>query len=159
MIAVALSIVFPGLGQLYFGKLLRAAVMILLGATPLYPVALVWSAIDAYRLSRGGSRPQFSNREALGAVALLVVAVPLGIAALGVTTVTTLRWLSDSYLDRRATQREGAEIAATVVEYQVQTGHYPENLAALAAGRPLRQEWLVDGWRHPYQYRVEGFGL
>ena len=63
MLAIVLSLLFPGLGQLYYGKWIRAALMVILGVTPLYPVALVWSVIDAYRLSRSGAQPQLSAKE------------------------------------------------------------------------------------------------
>ena len=157
MIAVALSIIFPGLGQLYFGRWVRGAAMILAGATPLYPLALVWSAIDAYRLSRVGAQPQFSKKEAMAVVLLLLLA-PLCFGALAITAGKSLSWLQAEYLDRSATQAEGAEITAALLEYRAQTGRYPESLPALAEGRPLRAGWLTDGWGRPYDYRLEQNG-
>ncbi len=158
MLPVVLSIVFPGLGQLYFGKWVRAAFMILLGASPVYPVALVWSVVDAYKLARAGTPPQFSSRETVVAVVLLVVVVPACVAALAFTAAGTFGWLKDEYLDKAATKDEGAEITRAIIEYQSQTGRYPENLAVLVQGRPLRADWLTDGWGRPYEYRLEGGG-
>jgi hypothetical protein len=157
MIAVVLSIIFPGLGQMYLGRWVRGAAMILAGATPLYPLALVWSAIDAYRLSRAGVQPQFSKREAVAAVLLLLLA-PLCFGALVLTAGWSLGWLQAEYLDRSATRADGAEITRALLEYRAQTGRYPETLAALTEGRPLRAGWLTDGWGRPYDYRLEQNG-
>ncbi len=53
MIGVLLSIIIPGLGQIYFGKTMRGIVMILMTLVPfLYPIALIWSIVDAINLSK-----------------------------------------------------------------------------------------------------------
>jgi len=139
MIAVALSIIFPGLGQLYFGRWVRGAAMILAGATPLYPLALVWSAIDAYRLSRAGAQPQFSKKEAMAVVLLLLLA-PLCFGALVITAGKSLNWLQAEYLDRSATQ---AEVLRSPRRYS-SIGLRPA--ATLRASRPsLRAALFVRG--------------
>lgn len=157
MIAIVLSIIFPGLGQFYYGKWGRAVLMLLLGITPLYPVALVWSVIDSYRLSRQGVAPQFTRKEAVGVIVSFLVVAPLCILALVFTTVHTYAWLQDARLNRDSTRHEGAEISAALVAYQGELGRFPENLNDVIGTRPLRAAWRTDGWGRPYRYHlVEG---
>jgi TM2 domain-containing membrane protein YozV len=40
MIGIALSVIFPGLGQFYYGKWVRGTMMVLGGVTPVYPLAV-----------------------------------------------------------------------------------------------------------------------
>jgi hypothetical protein len=158
MMAIALSVIFPGLGQLYYGKLGRAILMILVGVTPLYPAALVWSVVDAYRLAQRGIQPQFSRRDAVLAIVLLVVVAPFCIAVLVVTGGEVLAWFRDAHLNRSATVAEGAEIAATIIDYRAELGHYPESLSTMVGTRPLRAGWFTDGWGRTYRYSVEESG-
>jgi hypothetical protein len=154
MLAIVLSLLFPGLGQLYYGKWIRAALMVILGVTLLYPVALVWSVIDAYRLSRSGAQPQLSAKESLAAIVLVGVVVPVCMLVLVLTSAGALAWLQDAHLNRSATLAEGAEIATTLAEYREAQGRYPDKLALVVAQRPLRAGWLTDGWGRLYRYRV-----
>jgi TM2 domain-containing membrane protein YozV len=158
MMAIALSVIFPGLGQLYYGKWGRAILMMLVGVTPLYPAALVWSVLDAYRLGQRGLRPQFSRGDAVLAIVLLVVVAPLCIALLVVTGGEALGWFQDAHLNRSATVAEGAEIAATIIDYRSELGHYPDSLSTIVGTRPLRAGWFTDGWGRPYRYQVEETG-
>lgn len=58
MIPAVLSILFPGLGQIYYGEYVRA-IMIIIALTPLYPAALIWSIIDVIVLNKQDTEPPF----------------------------------------------------------------------------------------------------
>jgi hypothetical protein len=152
MIAIVLSIMFPGLGQIYYGKWGRAWPMLIGGLTPLYPLALVWSVFDAHRLSRQGIRPQFERKEALVAILLFFVVAPLCMLLLAFTAGRALAWVQDAHLSRSATVDEGAEIAASLAEYRAKLGHCPADLSVVIGTRPLRAGWLHDGWGRAYRY-------
>jgi hypothetical protein len=158
MIAVALSIMFPGLGQIYYGKWGRAWPMLIAGVTPLYPLALVWSVFDAHRLSREGIRPQFERKEALTAIVLFFVVAPLCIVLLAFTASRALAWLQDAQLSRSATIHQGAEIASALSDYRAKLGRCPKSIGELIGNRPLRAGWLYDGWGRPYSYELSESG-
>jgi hypothetical protein len=77
MLALILSIIFPGLGQFYYGKNKRGIAMLILALTPLYPVALVWSVIDILRLNKQGITPKFRFKEAMWSILPFVLIIPL----------------------------------------------------------------------------------
>ena len=54
--------------------------MVLLGITPLYPAALVWSIIDILILNKKELTSQFDRKEATWTVVVLLVVVPLAFA-------------------------------------------------------------------------------
>jgi hypothetical protein len=158
MIGIVLSVIFPGLGQFYYGKWVRGTIMLLGGVTPAYPLVLVWSVVDAYRLSRQGIQPQYSKREVVAAVVLCLVVVPLCFAGLAVMAGTSIAWWRDSHLNRSATIAQGSEITAALLDYKAEMHRFPDDLGPLIQGRPLRSGWQKDGWGRPYDYRVEDNG-
>lgn len=158
MIAIVLSILLPGLGQFYYGKNVRAIVMFVLALTPLYPIALIWSVIDIVRLNRQGIQPAFELKEAMWAILLLLVVVPVclfvafsGMFALG-------QWYSNKHLKAAATIEEGNTMASAIHRYHKRTGKYPTDISTLMGNIPVRSSWRTDGWGELYVYELEDGG-
>jgi len=158
MLPLILSILLPGLGQFYYGKNLRAILMLLLAITPLYPVALIWSVVDVLRLSKQGIQPRFQKKEAVWAVVLLLVIIPmcLFIAFSGMFTVG--RWYSDTFIRANNSREEGNQIVSAIQRYHERSGKYPADISTLTQGIPIRSGWTTDGWGEEYVYQVTDDG-
>jgi len=154
MVGTLLALLFPGLGQFYYGKPLRGSMMLLLGVTPLYPIALLWSVVDAYRLHRRGVSPVYDRREAAWAIVIVMVVVPLGLGTAGILVLRTFSWYRATHLNVSATAAEMQQIALALDESKEASGRYPHHLRDLAAGRPLRMDWLTDAWGRPFRYET-----
>jgi hypothetical protein len=157
MMAVILSIIFPGLGQIYYGKILKGIVMLLLAMTPLYLLILVWSVWDAYKLSKKETVSPAFRKEALRSLVIFLIAIPLAATLIFLSGY----WLINPYVKKNKTKKEIKEIATAVEQYYLVNKTYPENLNTLILNRPLRKEWVYDAWHHMYIYSVshnqEGF--
>ena len=158
MLALILSILLPGLGQFYYGKNGRAILMLLAALTPLYPLALIWSIIDVLRLNKQGLQPKFEAREAVWAIVLVLVIIPLclvvafsGMFALG-------KWYSNSFISKNATLEEGERIVSILQSHHANSGKYPKDLNSLIEGIPVRSGWKTDAWGEAYFYEVENGG-
>ena len=154
MVPLILSILLPGLGQFYYGKNVRAILMLLLAITPLYPAALIWSVIDVLRLNKQGIQPRFEAKEAVWAIVLLLVIIPtcLFIAFSGMFAVG--RWYSDSFVKANTSREESGQIVSAIQRYHKRSGEYPADVFALIQGIPIRSGWTTDGWGEEYVYEV-----
>lgn len=132
--------------------------MVLLGITPLYPIALLWSVIDVIRLNRQGLSPQFDKRETVWAVVLLFVIIPACFLILFSGSLFMWTWYKENYMYSEATLQEGKKIVAALYRYHHDLGRYPVDLSTLIEGRPLRADWCLDEWAQPYHYRVRPDG-
>jgi hypothetical protein len=153
MIALILSILLPGLGQFYYGKNIRAIFMVLLGLSPLYPLVLIWTIIDILILNKKEAVPVYKLKDAIWAMAILVVIIPafIFIAATGLFAVGN--WYSEKYVLPERTLDEGNQIAAAIRDYNSFNGYLPANLNELIDNLPLRAGWLKDSWGEPYHYK------
>lgn len=158
MLAIFLSILFPGLGQFYYGKNIRGLLMFALALTPLYFGALIWSVYDVVKLNQKGLAPKFNRKEALWIVVLLLVIIPLSVGVMLFGVLKTLNWYSHNYGLAKSTRAEGAKIVRALESYRENEDHYPENLNKLLEGRPIRNGWLTDQWGMPYTYSVSEKG-
>lgn len=154
MIAIVLSILLPGLGQLYYGKNIRAILMVLLGLTPLYPLVLIWTVIDIIILNKNGATPKYSKKDAAWAIVILLVIIPafVIIAVSGLFAVGD--WYSEKFVIPEQTTYEGANIVSAIQVYKESYGKYPSGISELINGRPLRSGWGEDGWGEPYYFEV-----
>ena len=154
MIPLILSILLPGLGQFYYGKNVRAILMLILAISPLYPAALVWSVIDVLRLNKQGIQPRFEAKEAVWAIVLLLVIIPtcLFIAFSGMFAVG--RWYSDNFVKANASYEEGNQIFSAIQRYHKRSGEHPTDISGLIQGIPIRSGWTTDGWGEEYVYEV-----
>jgi TM2 domain-containing membrane protein YozV len=158
MLAIILSIIFPGLGQLYYGKNTRGVIMLLLGITPLYPIALIWSVIDVIRLNRQGAVPQYDLKEAFWAVFLIIVIVPALFFILAYGSLYLWSSYNEHYGKPKATRQEAAKIISALQKYKEEIGYYPNDLNDIIKGRPIRSRWRNDSWDEPYFYENKNDG-
>lgn len=88
MIGIVFSIIFPGLGQIYFRKTSKGILMICLSIIPyIYPFALIWSIIDSIYLNKTVSKEnRMSAKEAIIAF-IIVFTTYLGILSLFIYTI------------------------------------------------------------------------
>jgi hypothetical protein len=158
MIPIVLSILIPGLGQIYLGKNWRGVLMVVLGITPLYPAVLVWSAIDAFRLNEQGVTPRFSRREGLWAIAILAVIVPVSMFLVAHLIFTGWESYQDRYSRPDETRKEATSIIQALEASRERHGKYPTALEAVIGQRPLRRDWHTDAWGNRYRYTVTPAG-
>lgn len=158
MIPIILSILIPGLGQFYYGKNGRAILMLLIGFTPLYPIALIWSIIDIIRLNKQEIQPRFSRNEALWTIVILIVVIPVFSICAFSAILSLGHWCSEKYLKPNATIEEGENIASAIHRYHKTSGKYPVNIEILIGSIPVRSGWKTDSWGEPYIYEVENDG-
>lgn len=158
MTALILTLLVPGLGQLYYGKNGRGILMILLGITPLYLLVLIWSLIDVVMLNNSGAVPVYKPKDALWAIVILIFIVPtfLFIAICGV--VSAGEWYSNHYVFPEQTRHEIHQITQSLMEYHSEFGRYPDSIGAIVKGNPIRTGWYCDSWGNPYHYSISDDG-
>ena len=128
--------------------------MVLLGLTPLYPAVLIWTIVDIIILNRNGAVPKYTVKDAIWAIAILVVIIPgfIFIAVSGLFVVAN--WYSDNYVLPEQTMTEGRQIATAIVEFHETYGKYPKSIKDLIKGYALRTGWVTDSWKEPYIYEL-----
>jgi hypothetical protein len=154
MLPLILSILLPGLGQFYYGKNIRAILMLLLALTPLYPAALVWSVIDVLRLNNRGIEPRFQKKEATWAVVILLVIIPLCLFVSFSAMLSVASWYSNNYMRRKATIEEGHKIISAIQSHHSHAGKYPVDTLTIIKGIPVRAGWETDEWGESYVYEI-----
>ena len=128
--------------------------MLIIALTPLYPIALVWSIIDVIRLNKQEIQPRFAKKEAIWAIVILLVVVPV-LAILAFSGMLSVgQWFSDKYLKSNATIEEGNNIASAIHRHYKNSGKYPTDIDTLIGSIPIRSGWKTDRWNEPYVYEV-----
>ena len=158
MLPLILSIIIPGLGQFYYGKNVRAILMVLISLTPLYPLAWIWSIIDICILNKQDIQTVFDKKEAVWTVVLLLVVIPLCLSVTAWGMFSTFKWYSNSFMKANATIEEGNAITSSIENYHKDFGKYPPNILKLVQGRPIRASWKKDGWGEAYVYEIVNDG-
>lgn len=156
MIGIILSIIFPGLGQFYYGKNWRALAMLLLGVTPLYPIALVWSVVDVIQLNKKGEAPKFEKKEAVWSIIILIIVIPACFLLLIYGSFSIFEWYSEEYNKPRISWEEGNAVVRALNNYKKEKDHYPDNLQTIIGDNPIRARWKFDAWGQAYHYEVSG---
>jgi hypothetical protein len=154
MIGIVLSIIFPGLGQFYYGKNWRALAMLLIGITPLYPIALVWSIIDIIQLNKKGETPKLEKKEAIWSIILLLIVIPICFLLLIYGSFAIFGWYSEEYSKPQITKEEGLAIVRALNNYNEENKHYPDDLQTVINGNPIRARWASDAWGQSFYYKV-----
>ncbi len=156
MIGILLSLLFPGLGQIYYGRTKLGLLLIALTLLPfLYPVTLIWSIVDIIRAQKQGAIPAFSGKDAAWVFVFLLVVVPLGAFVAYKGTMLVAKRASAFRSTTSSSRLHGNEIRRAILTYHQTQGTYPESIASLTVGRPLRRTWLTDPWGEPYVYAVK----
>jgi hypothetical protein len=154
MIAIVLSILLPGLGQFYYGKNIRAILMVLLGLTPLYPLVLIWTIIDIVVLNKKGATPKYSKKDAAWAIVILLVIIPVFVFITASGLFAIGNWYSEKFVIPEQTTSEGFNIVSAIQEFNDSHGKLPSSISELIDSRPLRAGWGKDGWGEPYYFEV-----
>lgn len=128
--------------------------MVLLGLTPLYPAVLIWTIIDIIILNRKGALPQYTIKDAVWAIVILAVIIPVFIAIAAYGLYVTGNWYSDNYVFPKQTMTEGRKIATAVLEFHESYGKFPDSIKELTESYPLRAGWIMDSWKEPYIYEL-----
>lgn len=157
MVAIFLSVLFPGLGQIYLGKNWRGLTMLILGITPLYPLALIWSIVDVVQLRKRGCLPVFDRNEAIWALVLFLVVIPACFFIMGFGSVYMVRAINN-FNQPRFTRQEGVEIARAIERYRDDMGRLPASINDLIRRVPPRAGWRTDAWGNDYIYSIHGNG-
>lgn len=159
MIALFLTLIFPGLGHFYYGKNRKALILVAVSLVPfVYPFSLVYALYDTYRIHRSGRAPELSRREAI-TVVLVGIALPV---ALGIMLVVVAPGLyrsvvsgvgGTSYPETNRSTMD--DIAHALEKYHDRNGRYPEDLDGIIRDNPLRKKWLADPWGSLYRYETD----
>lgn len=155
MLGIILSIIFPGLGQIYHEKYLKGAIMALLALTPLYPVALIWSIIDVIKIQKALGKG-ISSKEAAWIVVSVLIIAPIFVGLIGTATYQGIDYLNRTKYNPERTREELIEIRLALESYKDVNGEYPKDLYKLIKGKPLRKDWLLDGWGNFYRLEKTG---
>jgi hypothetical protein len=154
MFAIILSLIFPGLGQFYCGKNGRAIIMVILGLTPLFFIAVVWSLVDIVILYRRGEVPKLERREIILGLVLFFIVVPLCLFIMLSGMFATFNWYSETYNNPKVTLEEGKDIVSALKKYKKENGIYPNELQSIISSNPVRSRWNSDAWGQSYQYSI-----
>ena len=127
--------------------------MVLLGLTPLYPIVLIWTIIDIILLKKKGAAPAYKLKDAIWAIVLLVIIIPVFIVVAVTGLYAVGNWYSEKYVLVEQTINEGNHIATAIREFKSSNGYLPEQIADLTNNFPLRAGWLKDSWGEPYHYQ------
>jgi len=159
MIALFLTLLFPGLGHFYCGKNKKALILVGLSFIPfVYPFMLLYGLYDVFKLNKSGLVPVLSRREAI-TVILVSIAVPLAflitIFFIGpkvyVSTMSAIKNVSNPKVNKQTMH----DIANALERYYAHNKRYPGSLTALISDNPMRKKWLTDPWGNPYVYKTD----
>ncbi|WP_289056050.1 type II secretion system protein GspG [Carboxylicivirga marina] len=154
MIGIILSIIFPGLGQVYFKKNGKGILMMILAIIPfIYPFILIWSIIDCIYLNKKiNKQDRLSLKETVIGIGIFFVVVPLVIYALFLGLFKLQDNLTDNYFNPKNTRRELKEIKVELDKYYNYHETYPTNYTDFVNSKPIWANWETDSWQNKYNY-------
>ena len=178
ILASILSVLIPGLGQIYCRRWGRGALFffgafLIGGIIPpfLYIAILTWSAIDAYGIAKdtqgygqAGDGPVIDiGRPRLPSIdmrqALTYIGLPVSIVALLAIIIVFTLSRYGLWGDRTSGKRL-EPLMAKIEAYKSTTGSYPDSLKALIDPTdPIEKKQILDLWGHPYIYRTTRGGF
>lgn len=154
MIAIFLSILFPGLGQLYYGKTGKGLLMIALCFLPfIYPLVLIWSIYDCIQLRKTEKVDAITRKQAITALLIGFVIIPLLTVVFIGGAIHSSTYISNTIFKASNTEKEMREISVQLDKYKQKNNTYPENLVAIVGRSPIRQTYLTDSWGNLYRYK------
>ena len=160
MIGIFLSIIFPGLGQLYYGKTMKGLLMIGLTFIPFaYPIILIWSIYDCIKLRDTVKVDPLRRKEAIWVIVFGLIIIPVFSTIVIIGTIRLITNYTDKVVNYSDTNLEMIEIASHIKQYKTINKKYPDEIRELIGNRPLRKSWLTDKWRNPYIYEKTNNGF
>lgn len=155
MAGIFLSIIFPGLGQIYFGKTAKGVLMMILALIPfLYVFVLIWSVVDSVKLYPAESGDKLSIRDGLLAGILLFIITPLSLYFLFSGFLMAKDKIQKDYLAPRNTTHELRNIQQKFDAYFYQHNRFPESYTDFINSKPIWNSWKSDSWGNSYQYML-----
>ena len=155
MLPIVLSILFPGLGQIYYGRTDSGLTMILLSLIPiLHPFVLIYSVFDVIRLKRKGYIPKYTGEQATKGVLIIFGIFILAGSILAFGSIRLFAWYSDDYIKPQLTNNKGMKIVKSIKSYHNGYKQYPESIESLIGDNPIRKGWRSDAWGEPYIYEL-----
>ena len=132
--------------------------MAIIGLTPLFPVAFIWSIVDVILLNKEGAKPAYQPKDAIWAIAILVIIVPAFLFTVFFSTLSVSKWYSNKYILPKQTVIEGNQIANTISDFNVEFGRFPNTISEIVKNNPIRASWHKDSWGQPYYYEISENG-
>lgn len=154
MIGIILTIIFPGIGHLYFKKNVRGIIFILLSLIPfVYPIALIIAIIDCIRLNKTVPvEDRLSGREATVGIAIFFIVVPAAITILVVGFKVTGDYVSGRFIYPKSTHQKMQKIESELNKYYSYHHEYPGDLESFLSTKPIWSSWNKDSWKRKFKY-------
>jgi TM2 domain-containing membrane protein YozV len=153
MLAIILSIILPGLGQIYYGKVFKGLLMIFLTFVPfIYPIVLIWSIYDCIQLRKKVTVDPITRKQAILALITGFIIIPLIATALFSGAFYVASKISNQYLKKYNTVSEMKKIQVELEKNFNKEGTYPENLSVIIGSSPVNQTLYTDSWGNLYNY-------
>ncbi len=153
MAGIFLSIIFPGLGQIYFGKTAKGVLMMILALVPfLYLFVLIWSVVDSVQLYRIDSAEKLTVKESLPAIILFLIITPLSLYFLFSGFSIAKGKIQNDYLAPRNTKQELSNIQQKLDDYFYHYRRFPESYLDFVNSKPIWKSWKTDSWDNSYEY-------
>lgn len=159
MLGTLLTIIIPGLGHLYYGYNKKAFLLIGLSILSAYfiPIAFLlypYALYDIWKILKKSPKPKFKKIEAIQVV-LIGLLVPIVLVLIWAISIPyIIRYYQNNISFPNKVLSEGREIVKGLDSYHQSFGRYPEKLALIIEGIPLRRSWENDSWERPYYYKV-----
>lgn len=159
MLVTLLTIIVPGLGHLYYGYNKKAFLLIGLSILSAYfiPIAFLlypYALYDIWKISKKGPKPKFKKIEGVQVILIGLLMPIVLILIWAVSTPYLIRYYQNNISFPNKVLSEGGEIVEGLENYHQSFGQYPEKLALIIEGIPLRKRWENDSWGRPYYYKV-----
>jgi len=156
MLALVLTVIFPGLGHFYYGKNRKGLILAFISFIPfVYPFSLIYALYDIIKLNKSRISPELSKREAIVAIFMIILVPAIFAVTMAVTIPKVVRSVS-SYFDTRTVPDLNTEtmndIAARLEKYYETNRKYPVRLSEIIRDNPLRKNWETDPWGSRYVY-------
>ena len=115
MLSIILSILFPGLGQIYLGRTSSGLTMLLLSLIPfLYPFVLIYSIFDVILLKRKGLAPKYTKDQAIKGVFIIFGLLVFAGAIFSFVSIRLATYYSESHIKSQSSKDEGTKIVKSI---------------------------------------------
>jgi len=162
MIAIVLTLIFPGLGHFYYGKYIRGSIIAGITFFPiLYPLTMIGALVDIYRISRTKVSPTLSRREATLIILISILFPMIFLLTLwryGPQVIyKTVQYVQRVDIETRNLSRI-EEITDAISRYYTLHGSCPNDLLHVIGDNPLRKKWEKDAYGNSFLYVTNDSG-
>ena len=159
MLETFLTVILPGLGHLYYGYTKKAFCLIGLSILaayfiPLYLLLYPYALYDIWKISKTEQKPTFEKSDAVKVIVIGLLVPAILILAWSISIPYFIKFYQNNVSFPNKVLIDGREISTALENYYQSYGYYPEKLAIIIEGRPLRKRWENDLWGRPYYYKT-----